>query len=424
MQNRAIYRVVVLGALAIIAIIVVQSYWVSRSFDLKEREFNQKVVISLRKVAEDLASLTGTKLPTTNLIKQVSSDSYVVNINDQIDANNLEYFLQKEMEAVSIDEDFEYGIYDCSSDQMLYGNYFSQKADKTLPKGPKTSLPRYDEFIYYFNVRFPNKSSFFLNNLWIPITFSLLLLISVIFFVYSISVILKQKRMSEMQKDFINNMTHEFKTPISTIKISADVFLKDQKIKTDSRLNRYAEIIKAQNQRLNDQVEKVLQLAKIEKDNFKLNFEATLVDEVLEGVIHSMQVQVEKDNGAIQANLNASGISVSADRLHLTNILHNIIDNSLKYCEQQPFIKVSTKRQQSQLIVSIEDNGIGIAKEEQAKVFNKFYRVPTGNLHDVKGFGLGLFYVRNICNVHGWKLSLNSDIDQGTIIKISMPIRN
>ena len=223
-----------------------------------------------------------------------------------------------------------------------------------------------------------------------------------------------------MQKDFINNMTHEFKTPISTIKISSEVFLKEEKIYKDDRLNKYANIIKDQNERLNSQVEKVLQIAKLEKESFKLNKEPINIHELLETMIPSMEVKVSKQQGNIQTLLDAKNPIIKADKFHLSNIIQNLIDNAIKYCHDKPEIKIQTKAKDGKLSLIILDKGIGIKKEFQNKVFEKFFRVPTGNVHNVKGFGLGLFYIKNICDAHGWKISLDSEINKGTQISINI----
>ena len=221
-----------------------------------------------------------------------------------------------------------------------------------------------------------------------------------------------------MQKDFINNMTHEFKTPISTIKISSDVFLNNKEIQENKRLFQYAKIIKEQNERLNNQVEKVLQLARIERDNFKLNKEEVDLHEILTQIMKSVEVNVNEQNGELTADFRAKNRTFLADKFHLTNIIHNILDNAMKYCKDAPQIAIETEDIHRGICLKISDKGIGIQKEYLPKIFNKFYRVPTGDVHNVKGFGLGLFYIKNICEAHGWKLELESEENEGTVVSI------
>jgi two-component system phosphate regulon sensor histidine kinase PhoR len=422
MKNSTIIRVVILGAISVMGILAVQTFWVLRSWDLKDQEFDEKAQIALLNVAKDLEKL-GSPLPPQNLISQISSNYYAVNINDIINANLLEYYLIKELELVGLKEDFEYGIYDCSSNKMVYGNYISYASDKPSAVGKRDDLPSYDEYLYYFGVRFPDRTSHLLSSMRVTITFSILLLLTVLFFIYTTYIILRQKRLSEMQKDFINNMTHEFKTPISTIKVSANTFLGHPTIKADSRLLQYAKIINDQNERLNSQVEKVLQLARIERDNFKLNPEPIVLNDLLEQIGEATRIKVQELGGKLVLQLHATTSTIKADKLHFTNLMHNLIDNAIKYSEGSPDITIRTKNENSHLRLSICDKGIGIPKDSQAKVFEKFYRVPTGNVHNVKGFGLGLYYIKNVVNTHGWKIQLESEEGKGTNVHIDIPVK-
>jgi len=424
MTNAVIRRVIVLGALACLSLLTIQTYWVLRTWDIQEREFNRKVNQAMLDAANQLAGLNLFDLPTNRLVDQVSSNYWVVNVNNVFEASELELCLDRAFEAQGLKEDYLYGIFDCSSDQMVQGKFVKYSAGAAGRIPVSEPLPKhYDsDFIYYFGVQFPGKSSNILSNMWIVIAFSVLMLVTLAFFSYSMFVILRQKQLSELQRDFINNMTHEFKTPISTINISTDVFLQNEKVREDPRLNRYAGIIKEQVLRLNTQVEKVLHLAKIERDNIELNIEKLDLVELINSISPSIELKVNDKKGTLQLNLTASNTVVNADRIHLTNILHNLVDNAVKYTRDYPVIQISLHDGPGKkLVLAIQDNGIGIAREHQRRVFDKFYRVPTGNLHNVKGFGLGLFYVKTVCKQHKWHLEMDSKPGEGTIIRIIMP---
>jgi two-component system phosphate regulon sensor histidine kinase PhoR len=418
MENNAIKRLIAFGVFVIIGIIAAQSYWFYKTLDFKMDEFDKTVRIALLQVAENLAAVDSFQIPAIDLVKKASSNYYVVNINNVIDARNLEYYLQKEFQESAITEDFEYGIFNCSSDEMVYGSYCSYSEKSSFSKS--VNLPKYDEFIYYFGVRFPNRTSFVLGRMQLEMFLTAILLLTILFFANSIFVILRQKRLSEMQKEFINNMTHEFKTPISTINVSADVFLGSEAIQNDPRLSRYAAIVKEQNNRLNGQVEKVLQIARLEQQDFKLNIEQIALNELLEEIAKTPELKAQNLGGSFVLNLGAKQTDIKADRFHLTNILHNLLDNSLKYCAAAPLIQLSTKDKGANILLEISDNGIGIAPEHQARIFDKFYRVPTGNVHNVKGFGLGLFYVKGIVDAHGWTIACQSELGKGTTIAITI----
>lgn len=421
MPSYLIRRLLLLGGIAIIGIVTVQSYWVIKNWDLQDEQFDATVNILLRKVAEDLSDFNRSELPKTNLIQRKASNTYVVNINSTIDASILEDYLYKELQAHNIRTDFEYAVYDCYSDEMVYGNY-CELGDEQQEATSLTTLPKLGDLIYYFVVRFPQRESFLLSNMWLSVTFSIIAALAVLFFLYSIWVILQQKRLSELQKDFINNMTHEFKTPISSIKIAAETLFNDETISAHPRLSKYAGIIKQQNTRLNDQVEKVLNIARLEQGNFQLNREHFGIQRELAAIVQSEQVKLS--SGSIDLVSSDIDAMIHADKLHFTNVVTNVIDNALKYCQQEPHITVQSIVEDRYVYLSIKDNGIGISKDQVSRIFDKFYRVSTGNIHDVKGFGLGLFYVKNIADAHHWEISIDSELGQGTTITFTIPNHN
>jgi two-component system phosphate regulon sensor histidine kinase PhoR len=236
-------------------------------------------------------------------------------------------------------------------------------------------------------------------------------------------VILSQKRWAELQKDFISNMTHEFKTPISSIKISSDVMSKSPEIQKSSKLNTYLSIIKSQNQRLNRQVEQVLSLAKLENDKFELQIEKIHVQKVFEEIEEAHKLQIESMNGKFIVEAPEEDVFIRADRSHFFNVLNNLVDNAVKYSDDAPLIHLVLDTSKDNLIkVEVRDNGKGIPSEYINKITDKFFRVPKGNVHDVKGFGLGLYYVNNICKAHKWTFKVESKVGNGTICRIFINI--
>ena len=414
MKSKTIRNIAILGSIAIAGIISVQIYWISQALNLQQKQFQEDVFISLKKVADRISEYNKMDSPAVNTVKQISSDYYIVNIREVIDANVLKLYLRDEFDRMNIQTDYEYAIYDCASEKMVYGEYVSfQDKDKRTRLG---KLPKYDEFIYYFGVNFPKQASYLIagNQLWI--FFSVLLLLTVLFFVYAINIILRQKQLSELQKEFINNMTHEFKTPISTILIAADALLEEEQIKNKQDLKNYTQIIKEQNERLNRQVEKVLQVTKIGRKEIELKKEAISLHENIKSIVNSVKIKLEKKQGIIKTNLNTSQDVIHCDKLHLTNIIYNIIDNSIKYSGEKPLITIETNKMEGFLQLVITDNGIGIADKHIPEIKKKFYRVPTGKVHNVKGFGLGLYYVNQVCRAHDWKWDIKSTIGKGTSI--------
>ncbi len=398
-----------------------QIFWVRKAFDLENKRFNMNVNVALREVARHLYTMENAPIPLLNPVAQLSDNYFAVMINGHIDTQVLETLLKGEFEKRGIQSDFEYGIYDCQTDKVVYGDYVRLETGFKA-SNPTGVLPKWENQPYYFGVSFPNKDSTLLSQMGIWIFSSLVLLIVVAFFGFASWVILQQKRLSEVQKDFINNMTHEFKTPISTIFISANVLRQANIVDNPKRLMNYANIIHDEATRLKDQVERVLQMANIEEDKIRLNIEAVNMHEIIRKTVDNIDAILRENEGEIACNFEAKNAVIAGDQLHLTNIIYNLLDNAIKYCETAPFITISTFNKNNQFIFEIQDNGIGISKDHTKKVWDKFYRVPTGNVHDVKGFGLGLNYVKVVVGAHKGTIKLSSELGKGTSISVKLPI--
>jgi two-component system, OmpR family, phosphate regulon sensor histidine kinase PhoR len=412
MRYTHIRYVVMLGAFAIIGIIAVQLYFMKKEWNNKEKQFAQTVTICLRNVATRIYKINNSSPSTSNPVRQLSSNYFVVDMNSELDANILEHYLRSEFVKYNIQTDFEFGIYNCENDVMEYGNYLFYNGT-VKQDAQSVNLPKYSGYNYYFGVNFPLLDNTIAGDMTIWFFLVGILAISVLFFAYSIFVILSQKKLSELQRDFINNMTHEFKTPIASINIAADVISDPESIKEPSRILTYGAVIKQEVSRLNDQVDKVLQIARIEKSGLNLHKEMLDINDVIKQVVenclasHGGKVQ-------IQTILAEDVRQVEGDRMHVTNIFYNLLDNAVKYAGDTPEIVISTLRKWNKVYVTISDNGPGIARIHHKRVFQKFYRIPTANVHDVKGFGLGLFYVKSICDAHRWKISLDPTTKEGT----------
>jgi len=424
MTRSTIRLIIALATFSIVGIMVTQVYWVRRAFDLKEKQFHQTIHVALREVAQKIAIINQHTVKPVS-ITQLSSDYFVVNVNDIIDANVLEHLLKEAFAKRALSIEYEYGIYDCSTDKMVYGNYISSKPKAT--PALRTKLPKYDQYVYYFGIRFPNKTTYLASQMDIWIFLSFILLIVTVFFSYTLFAILRQKRLSEVQRDFINNMTHELKTPISTIAVTADLLSNPQVLTKQERVLNYTQIIKNENARLQNQIEKVLQSARMDREKLTLNLESVDVHELMQEVLASFHLKVQQLGGNLKTQLEAKQAKIQADKEHLINILYNLLDNAIKYSPNSPKITVGTQNQpgkKTALVLSVQDQGLGIKREYHKKIFDKFFRVPTGNIHNVKGFGLGLDYVKKIVSAHHWKLSLQSEEGKGSCFAIVIPLEN
>lgn len=277
----------------------------------------------------------------------------------------------------------------------------------------------------YLLLYFPQKDDFIVKSLGYMGASSILLILIVIFsYTLTLVIIFKQKKLSEMKNDFINNMTHELKTPISTISLASQM-LKDKSInKNFKSLDNIAGIIEEESKRLGYQVEKVLQMAIFEQGNFKFRIENIDVHYLITGICNNFDIQIKKRDGSLTTQLNANNFYVKGDEVHLSTVLLNLLENAIKYCDKEPHIIVSTKDFKNGINISVKDNGLGISSEDQKRIFEKFYRVHTGNIHNVKGFGLGLSYVKLICEAHGGTIKVESELNKGSEFIIYLPYKN
>lgn len=422
MKRGVIRIVIILATVSILGITITQLYWLKKAFDLNEDQFNRDVNTALYNVASQLFEINKSTPSKINPIEQLSTNYYIVTINNEIDAGLLEFLLKNELNQRDIQSDFEYGIYDCNNDKMVYGNYVSFD-DEELNEEQQTELPKLTKQQYYFGVYFPNKELQVINRMGIWVFSTAVLFVVILFFAYASFVILKQKRLSEIQKDFINNMTHEFKTPISTISLSSEVLKEPNIIENPGRLRSYVTIIQNESHRLKTQVDRVLQMATLDNEQVALKKENIDVHGVLNEIVESVGAKIENLKGTFTLNCNASKSNINADKLHISNVLYNLIDNAIKYSgDNPPCIIVKTKNSNDKIHIEIQDKGIGISKSERKKIFGKFYRVSTGNVHDVKGFGLGLYYVQQILKVHNSSIELLNSAETGSSFLIKFPL--
>ncbi len=423
-MNTNTLRIFVATSILLMAgVITVQYVWFRQAYNLEDRDFDQRVSSALRVVSERLLQFNKNKNnKLLSPVERITSNYYTVQINDVINAPVLEEFLKQELARYDIRMNFEYGVYDCQKDAIRYTAFVchSENCDNS-DSTAHYDFPVVDIHNYYFGVHFPDKRYFLLGDLDNWFISSAVLLVLMCFFVYSLLLLFKQKRLSEIQNDFINNMTHEFKTPISTISISSEVLMKPEIVNTPERLLSYAAIIRKEAARLKKNEDTVLQTANIAQKIDYLNFEEIDVHELLEDLSCSCEPLFREKGGELILDLQGINPFIKADRIHFTNVLHNLIDNGLKYCETTPEIRLSTETKSNELIIKVKDNGIGIADRDQRQVFNKFFRVHTGDVHNVKGFGLGLYYVKEMVEGHKGKISLKSKLGEGSEFSICLP---
>lgn len=423
MSQKTIRLVILFAAISMLGIGGFQLFWVNKAFNLESKQFDERIFVALSNVARTVQKVNKDSSDLYAPVQQISSNFYIVSTNDTLHPFLLENILSKEFENRNIKTDFEFVIYDCFTDSIVFGKNVPLKKDDKSFINFASKNERWTESTHYFGVFFPEKSSYIISAMDFWIFSSAFILIVLLFFSYTIWIILKQKRIDEIKTDFINNMTHELKTPISTISLSIDVLGSDSIIKNPERLKTYARIIKEENNRLKSQVEKVLQMASIESSSISLEKTTFDVHNLLQTTISSFNVILSKRNGKIITYFNAEKSQINGDQFHIGNVFFNLIDNAIKYTAEVPHIIIETESNTLGLTIHFSDNGIGIAEKDQKHIFDKFYRVTDGDLHDVKGFGLGLNYSQTMIKLHNGFIKLKNNSPNGSIFSLFLPFK-
>lgn len=440
MRAKNIRLIIFLAILAVLAMVVNQYFWVKSAVDVQETtisikkqnvemerlQFENQVTLALVSVRDELISMNTDALGLyLEPVQQITENYFVVSFYDTLNPTVLQNLLVEKFSEYKVEESFEYGIYDCFTDSIIFDKYVDLSKGEVVSKESSAPQQKWNHDGHYFGVYFPEREETVVEKkdevsdglIWSTLLIGVILLV----FAVAIFTILKQKRLSEVKTDFINNMTHELKTPISTIALSSDVLRKADENTGLDRVKQYATIIHAENARLESQVERVLQLAKLEKDKIQLKKESLKIHSIIENCAASFDLIIDQKMGKLELKLEASEDAIYGDKVHLTNVIHNLLDNATKYAKDEPDIVVRTVNHKGGLLIEVEDKGKGMSPDQMKQIFEKFYRVPTGSIHDVKGFGLGLFYVKEIIKSHRGKIEVESNLGEGSTFKIILP---
>ncbi len=398
---------IIMAIISLVGIIVIQIYWVSQAVSEQEEEFDHNVRMSLRAVADNMCQIDGNELIPNKPIDRVSRNYFVARLRYNIEIGALERLISEQFATRGIEVDYEYGVYNCENDQMVFGNQVAYgKAASEI------SIPELRDDEYYFGVYFPNKTGGLLSELNLWKFMSLATILMLVFFGYGLVVVLKQRRLSEIQKDFIDNVTHELKTPLATLRLAADAL---KNTKDANRQNQFVNIIDDETHRLEQQVDKILSSSVLESQGAVIRNDVDL-KEVFDALISELKQEYPR----VIWQLDLAYLPVfKSNRDGLRTILKNLVDNAVKYGNGQ--VGIASRAVDSWIEITISDNGPGIPDEFKSKVFDKFFRVPSANVHDVKGYGLGMYLVKESLKLIGGKCTVESN--EGARITIRLPAK-
>jgi two-component system phosphate regulon sensor histidine kinase PhoR len=422
MRSRRIQWLTILASAAIVGIIISQVFWIRKGLLINQSNFENAVVQTLIGITDDVWAQEGKQGNPADAVLRLSPRSYRVDLQTPIDLNFLDTRLRSDFANPFHKVDFTYEVLEWSSDLLVFSDSVFVSSNKDVEASEY--LPTLDQSTFYFKINFPQRP--LIPSIMVAIWAAAILILMIVigFFVYSITVVIRQQRLSDFQTSFINNLAHEFKTPISTIGISADVLSEPQIGEEPARIATYSNIIRIENERMKGQVNKILELASLEKREIRLQKEFISINAVLEDIVLSLSLQLNEKNGKLEKVCPDEPCYIFADKVHFVNVINTLLDNALKYTDDIPLIRFEVVCRDNDISISIADNGIGIPKEYHHKIFEKFFRVPTGDVHNVKGFGLGLSYVSLIAMAHGWKVEMQSRVGKGSTFTLILPKAN
>lgn len=406
MKSKHLRRIIVLGTFLLVCLFSVQVYWFNRAFDVAEKQFDHSVQIALKKVADSVKRDTE--------IKKLSSNFFLATTESILDSREIDSLVKKEFFLRSLSIDYELGIYNADDDTLVYGSYVAATRKKLLED--PASVLQTGGGVKNFAVYFPGKRGYLAAELTIWIFSTVVLMLMSVFFAYAIVSLLRERKFSELKNDFINNMTHEFRTPITNIGIAAEILKK--KTQADNQL--YVDILVKENEKLRQKIDQVLLGASV----YQLRrpaWEPLDLHQLILDCAETFQFKVNQRNGEIQLEFNANNSGILGDRELLSQAISNLIDNAEKYSVQNPKITVRTQNTAKGIEIQVIDRGIGISSTMVNKVFEKFFRVPSGDVHNVKGFGLGLNFVKQVVRSHKGQVDLVSELNHGTQVRIMLP---
>ncbi|MBE0646773.1 MAG: HAMP domain-containing histidine kinase [Bacteroidales bacterium] len=425
MKRNVLVGIIVIMTIALIGLLGVQLYWIRSASSVKEASFRRSVNEAMAKVVYKIERLEKRRAAEINPFPGMLSFNKHLDYSLFSSTHEMDSLISLELNIRGVDTRFQFGIYQPEFDLFIMEKS-SEYRKQLIQIGYAYPLFSADMFTTpeYLLIYFPYERQFLLTELWGMLLISIILIVVIVYtFSYTITVLIRQKKISDMKSDFINNMTHEFKTPISTISLACEALGDKELPRSESFYDTYIEMIREENSRLSILSERILQAAVLEKGEMKMQLEMIDLHTIIRDVMKSIRIQVEIKDGEIRTNLLANPSVMEGDKVHLTNLVYNLLDNATKYTPRKPDIRITTENSNRGITLSIQDNGIGISKQEQKKIFDKLYRIPTGNIHNVRGFGLGLSYVKAIVGEHHGKITTESEINKGTLFRIYFPYK-
>jgi two-component system, OmpR family, phosphate regulon sensor histidine kinase PhoR len=408
-------------SIIIALILLAQLYWLKRVYNLEEQQFNAGVIKSIRGLFSDIDITHDPRMQINQVVNMVDAHTYIVKLDAIPAKDTLQHYLRSEFEDFDVWADCNVAVFSSVKQDISYQFYLSTAAS-SYPQIMDLNMPVIKRNHDYLLLDFPHRSKYIIHEMMFWIVGAVLLLLILIGLSISLLYLYRQKFLNELQKDFVDNFTHEFKTPLAVMKIAGDVLVQPDIVNKPERLHKYSTVMLEQTEHLQHQVERLLKTTAGNSNRLEIKKEPCQLNVLVQTAIDQIEPLIKSKGGNVELITDDNEPVIDADNNHLQLVIINLVENALKYCKNQPHIIIQLQNGSNEFYtISVKDNGIGIDKKNIKYLFNKFYRVPTGNVHDVAGFGLGLNFVKKVIDAHNGKISINSVPGIGTEFKIQLP---
>lgn len=408
-------------SIIIALILLAQVYWLKRVYNLEEQQFNAGVIKSIRGLFSDIEIADDPRMQINQVVNMVDAHTYIVKLDSIPPKDTLQHYLREEFEDFDVWADCNVGVFNSNKQAFTYQFYLST-AGSRYSITPGSDLPVIQRNYDYLLLDFPHRSKYIIHEMMFWIVGAIFLILVLIGLTISLLYLYRQKFLNELQKDFVDNFTHEFKTPLAVMKIAGDVLVQPDIVQKPERLHKYSTVMLEQTEHLQHQVERLLKTTAGNANKLVIKKEPLQLNLIVQKAIEQIEPLIKSKAANVELIIDENEPVIYADKNHLQLVIINLVENALKYCKNQPHIIIQLHNNGNDFYtISVKDNGIGIDKGNIKYLFNKFYRVPTGNVHDVTGFGLGLNFVKKVIDAHNGKININSVPGIGTEFKIQLP---
>lgn len=420
-MRSATFRSIILGSTLLISVIILtQLFLLRKQYDFEQKQFSLNVVKAIRGLYEDLNLSENHDIKLAQLIEQPDEKTFLIKIDSLQEGDTIAYYLTSELMDFEVFADFSITVYNNNSQQTFYKKFFPAGTSR-IPVENAGSLPPIKTNYSCIQLYFPHRNQYVWSEMKWWIMLSSLLLLLLIGLGVSIFFLYRQKFLNEIQSDFIKNVTHEFQTPLTTLTLGLDMLSKPDIFQQPLKMEKFTSVMRSQTEYLKSHMEKLMKVISTDANGMELKKELINPQDLIKSSIHQLQFLVDEKQTVIHYEWNADNKCILADKENVYLSILNVISNAIKF-SKTPVITITTTFDGSNYVISVKDNGIGIETESQKKLFKKFYRIPSGNLHDVKGLGLGLYFVKKIVDAHKGKITVSSKPGEGSEFKLFFPL--